>query len=78
MVTRNGVIKRGKLGTYGNIYLKKNIYDHLVGGLNPSEKYQSVGIIIPSIWENKIDVPNHQPVIYVDRGILAIPKDAKG
>ena len=34
----------------------------LVGGLNPSEKYQSIGIIIPNIWENKIDVPNHQPV----------------
>jgi hypothetical protein len=25
----------------------------LVGGFNPSEKYQSVGMIIPSIWENQ-------------------------
>ena len=25
----------------------------LVGGLNPSEKYQSIGMIIPNIWENK-------------------------
>ena len=33
----------------------------LVGGLNPSEKYESFGMIIPKIWENKIDVPNHQP-----------------
>ena len=25
----------------------------LVGGFNPSEKYESVGTIIPNIWENK-------------------------
>jgi len=25
----------------------------LVGGFNPSEKYLSVGIIIPNIWKNK-------------------------
>jgi len=31
----------------------------LVGGFNPSEK--SVGIIIPNIWKNKINFPNHQP-----------------
>ena len=42
---------------------KKGIHD-LVGGLNPSEKYQSIGMIIPNIWENKNDVPNHQPVIH--------------
>ena len=28
-------------------------------GFNPSEKYESVGIIIPNIWKNK-QVPNHQ------------------
>jgi len=32
----------------------------LVGGFNQSENYQSVGIILPSIWKNKIHVPNHQ------------------
>ena len=38
----------------------------LVGGFNPSEKYESNGMIIPSIWKNKIHVPNHQPVcIYI-------------
>ena len=42
---------------YINVY-----YTFLVGGLNPSEKYQSIGMNIPNIWENKIDVPNHQPV----------------
>ena len=26
---------------------------YLVGGLNPSEKYESIGMIIPNIWENK-------------------------
>ena len=25
----------------------------LAGGFNPSEKYQSIGITIPNIWENK-------------------------
>jgi hypothetical protein len=25
----------------------------LVGGFNPSEKYYSVGMIIPNIWKNK-------------------------
>ena len=30
---------------------------YLVGGLNPSEKYSSIGMIISSIWENKSHVP---------------------
>ena len=32
---------------------------------HPSEKYDFVNWDddIPNIWENKIDVPNHQPVI---------------
>jgi hypothetical protein len=34
---------------------------HLVGGFNPSEKYESVEVIIPNIWKNKF-VPHHQPV----------------
>ena len=34
---------------------------NLVGGLNPSEKYESIGMIIPNIWENKKWQPNHQP-----------------
>jgi len=39
----------------------------LLGGFNPSEKYKSVGIIIPNIWKitklngESIHVPNHQP-----------------
>ena len=32
----------------------------LVDRFNPSEKYESVGVIIPNIWIIK-DVPNHQP-----------------
>ena len=27
--------------------------DGLVGGFNPSEKYQSVDIIVPNLWKNK-------------------------
>ena len=34
----------------------------LVGGFNPSEKYVSVGMIIPNIWRKNNHVPNHQPV----------------
>ena len=30
---------------------------YLVGGFNPSEKYSSVGMMIPNIWENKSHVP---------------------
>ena len=33
------------------------LHNHPVGGFNPSEKYEFVS------WENKIHVPNHQPVI---------------
>ena len=33
---------------------------YLVGGFNPSERYQSVGMIIPNIWKN---VPSHQPAM---------------
>ena len=37
---------------------------NLVGGFNPSEKYDFVSWDdIPNIWKNKIHVPNHQPVI---------------
>ena len=34
----------------------------------PSEKYESVGIIIPNLWENYgkfTNVPNHQPVVSI-------------
>jgi hypothetical protein len=33
----------------------------LVGGFNPTEKCLSVGIILPEIWKNKKNNPNHQP-----------------
>jgi hypothetical protein len=33
--------------------LKQVIRTRTGGGFNPSEKYQSVGMIIPNIWENK-------------------------
>ena len=42
------------------IRLKWN--DNLVGGsATPLKIWKSIGMIIPNIWENKIDVPNHQP-----------------
>ena len=34
----------------------------LVGGFTPSEKYWSIGRIIPNIWENKTCSSHHQPV----------------
>ena len=34
----------------------------LVGGIpTPLKTIKSIGMIIPSIWENKIHVPNQQP-----------------
>jgi len=50
-----------------NFGTKSKSYDYLVGGFNPSEKYWSVGIILPIYgknWKNKIHVPNHQPDMY--------------
>ena len=46
-----------KAGDYGHCTCLMDIYYIynyiLVGGLNPSEKYSSIGMIIPNIWENK-------------------------
>ena len=37
---------------------------YLVGGwATPLKKYESIGMIIPNIWENKTWQPNHQPDI---------------
>ena len=47
----------------GSVTINSHI-ENLVGGLNPSEKYESqLGWLATQyFWENKIDVPNHQPV----------------
>jgi len=42
---------------------------------HPSEKYESVGIVIPDRWKNKIHVPNHQPVRKVSRKLGNLPGD---
>ena len=35
------------------------LFEHasLVGGFNTPEKYESIGMIIPNIWENQSHVP---------------------
>ena len=53
---------------YRNMYRKPWFLLHLVGGFNPSEKYWSVGIIIPNIYiyiciHMEKNVRNHQSVI---------------
>jgi len=56
------------------------------GGFNPSEKYESVGIIVPNTWKNKSHVPNHQPGICDPNGIqwvydvsrIPLNRDARG
>jgi len=67
MVVKNGsycgsiiVVINSSLSTGGSeIYYKMCLYTWeihgtiLVGGFNPSEKYESVGIIIPNMWTNK-------------------------
>jgi len=40
---------------------------YLVGGFNPSEKYWSVGIIIPHIWKKMFQTTNQVPVMFVVR-----------
>ena len=47
------------------IWWKKEANAYMVGGFNPSEKYQSVGMIVPNIK----NVPNHQPG-YVGSGLV--------
>ena len=46
-----------------------NTYLYLVCGLNPSEKYWSIGMIIPNIWENKkcSKPPTRYIYIYISR-----------
>ena len=69
-----GPKRQVRLATW-DAHPKKKI-ELLVGGLNPSEKYWSIGMIIPNIWENKIRVPNHQPgynlISWVDHHKLKI------
>ena len=38
----------GRLGSEKN----KTKGTKLVGGFNPSEKYESIGMIIPNLWKN--------------------------
>ena len=35
------------------LWITAQYLTYLVGGLNPSEKYKSVGMLIPNIWKNK-------------------------
>ena len=47
------------------------INHHLVGGINPSENNESVGIMtFPIMWNNKSDVPDHQSTMYQNLGIF--------
>ena len=49
---------------YTYIYMELNGYNWLEVYL-PLWKYESAGIIIPNIWKNNPNVPNHQPYIYM-------------
>ena len=44
------------------------VNNYLVGGFNPSEKYDFVSWDddIPNIWKNNPNVPNHQPDMEID------------
>ena len=44
-----GLVSTNSIGLYNIIC----VYIYMVGGFNPSEKYESVGIIIPNMWKNK-------------------------
>ena len=52
-------------------------HEYLVGGFNPSEKYEFVSwdglsMVIPSILEKKIHGPNHQPDMFHFRAIKQV------
>jgi hypothetical protein len=48
---------------YSNYKATEHNLAILVGGFNPSEKYESqLGWLFPTEWKNKINVPNNQPV----------------
>ena len=56
---------------------KSGCYLHLVGGWATPLKNMKVNWDDYSqIWENKIDVPNHQPVIVLDGVIAASPRSS--
>ena len=40
-------------GLLGLLLIDITSNSYLIGGFNPSEKYWSVGMIIPNIWKNK-------------------------
>ena len=51
-ISQSWVVYDIVLPCFTPILLNINL-SNLFGGLNPSEKYYSVGVIIPNIWENK-------------------------
>jgi len=54
----------GKYPLYIPLYNPIIVIPLLVGGFNPSEKYEfaSWDDDIPNIWKKKSHVPNHEPV----------------
>ena len=54
--------------------VQKTLRETFSGGLSDQPfmasfveiQYESIGMIIPNIWENKMDVPDHQPVIHAE------------
>ena len=58
-----------KIVIWGMVY-------YLVGGLNPSERYESqLGWLFPTEWKNHPNVPNHPPDDDCDYGWLMITND---
>ena len=45
------------------IFAGCHVWTNLVGGFNPSEQYESVGVTIPNMMGKIKNVWNHQPVI---------------
>jgi hypothetical protein len=52
-LVRDGSAAILKMGRVPSPVVMNPKNEYLVGGFNPSEKYQSVGMIIPNIWKNK-------------------------
>ena len=63
----NTIIITSETNYISNYYHMQTMNDNLVGGFNSSEKYWSVGMIIPNIWEELgryfKKQTSHQPVM---------------
>ena len=70
-ISQSWVVYDIVLPCFTPILLNINL-SNLFGGLNPSENYYSVGVIIPNLHGKIKNVPNHQPLIVINGDLPSI------